>query len=499
MPPVVPAAPRSTPESPADNVTVSCPLVNLLPKLITQILLQLKINDILRVRQTCRHLFKQTKSQKLWASIAQQLLHSPEIIWPSWGLPLDAIPAETIEDLVFRTGRLTEMQRTLWIDDSNKEIRTSFEGLIVRPYDSPMGLHLIRGRWLLVQLNDFTLELWDLDNTTYAHPAATCSQLGGFVDGIVHAESGGNIEIVISTTSFQTYKFAPVLPFKHDPRPSSPNLTVVNSTEGYSSLKARAGQLLAFGASSGNNLRTCIVDESTGNEVELTIGPDVKEVPTQKTLDILIQGDVIFVARHRNLQLYATSDVEQALAHHNPTSSSIRPFQSLTYPGTPLLHNPKFHPNIPSYIKAPRGSIAITHFVDQYWHAFIVQPQGPQADSLHRNYEVLNLYALSRCIDPIYGTSVGDNGYRSAILTPQSLSIHLAKLWENERDDIHMPVLWQIPDAEVDLPRPGCIAFDEATGICVAGMGSGRLWIGDAVTRREPKLSNIPDIQKPMV
>ncbi|KAG8945519.1 hypothetical protein FRC04_000722 [Tulasnella sp. 424] len=484
--------------SPATGATFS--FVNLPPQVLIQILGLLKISDILCIRQTCKHLFKQTKSQGLWARIAQQLHQSHEIIWPSWGLPLHAIPAETIEDLVFRTKRLAATQRNVSTDDDSggKDIRTSFEGVIIRPRDSPVWLHLVRGRWLLVQLSDFALELWDLDDTNYASPAATCSRLKGFVDGIMHVDLGGNVEITISTTSFTTYKFAPELPFKRDPRPPRPTLTIVNSFEGYSMLKAKAGRLLAFAECSGNRLRACIVEESTLNDVELTISPDV--MMPQKTLEICFHGDVIFVARNRNLELYSTFDVEEALYHHSLAARSVSPFQSLAYPGlTPLLHNPKFYINPPSYLQAPGGSVVLMRFIDNFWRPLILQPQQQPANDPRRNYEVMTSPALASSLDSIYGVSYGEKGYRSAILGGDRLAIHYAKTEEDLfYEGAHTLVSWMFPDIEFDLPRPGCVAFDEAAGICAAGVGSGRIWIGDAVPRWGMKKVDAPSIPHQM-
>ncbi|KAG8945521.1 hypothetical protein FRC04_000724 [Tulasnella sp. 424] len=383
---------RSTGESPGSTTATSCPLVDLLPELITQILLLLKISDILRVRQTCRHLFAQTRSQILWIRIARPLLR------PSWGLLLQVIPAQTIEDLVFRAKRLAAIQRNVSTDDDSggKDIRTSFEGVIVRPRDSPIWLHLIRGRWLLVQLNDFTLELWDLDDTTYANPAATWRQ----------------------------------------------------------------------------------------------------KLQPQKTLDICIQGDVIFVARNRNLELYSTSDVEEALSPQNLATRSVSPFQSLTYPGvSPLLHNPKFYINPPSFLEASSRSVVLMRFIDNFWEALILQPQQQPASDPQRKYEAVNAHSLASSMGPIYGVSFGEDGYRSAILGCDRLAIHYAKREEDlSTAGAHTLVSWKFPDMEFDLPRPGCVAFDEATGICAAGMGSGRIWIGDAVLRWEMKKVDAPSI-----
>lgn len=104
-----------------------------------------------------------------------------------------------MEDLVVRTKRLAMMQRK--VDGSRvEETQTSFQGLILRPRDSPLWMHLIRGRWLLMQLQDFALELWDLDDTSYTRPAATCSELTGFVNGIIVTESPAHPDITISTT-----------------------------------------------------------------------------------------------------------------------------------------------------------------------------------------------------------------------------------------------------------------------------------------------------------
>ncbi|KAG8945520.1 hypothetical protein FRC04_000723 [Tulasnella sp. 424] len=497
-----PAAPHSTGESPRPTTELfrcgpsalgaTLSFVNLPPQVIIKILGLLKISDILCIRQTCKHLFQQTKSQNLWARIAQQLLHSHEIIWPSWALPLHAIPAETIEDLVVRTKRLAATQRNVSTDDDSggKDIRTSFEGVIIRPRDSPIWLHLIRGRWLLVQLNDFTLELWDLDDTNYANPAATCSRLKGFVDGIMHVDSGRNVEITISSTSFTTYKFAPELPFKCDPQPSRPTLTVVNSFEGHSTLKAKAGRLLAFAECSGNRLRACIIDESTLNDVELSIAPGV----------VVVRG--AYLNRNLNLELYSTFDVEEALSRQNLATRSANPFQSLTYPGvSPLLHNPKFYINPPSYLQASSGSVVLMRFIDNFWQALILQPQQPPANvnGPRWNYKVMKSRALATSLGSIHGVSFGENGYRSAILGCDRVAVHYAKTGDRLcYEGAHTLVSWMFPDIEFDLPRPRCVAFDEAAGVCVTGMGSGRIWIGDAVPRWEMKKVDVPSIPNQM-
>lgn len=478
----------------APGIPPSLSLVNLPPEVISQILIALELRDILSVRQTCRHLSAQMKSQKLWNRIAQQFLNNEELIWPSWGLPLHAIPAETIEDLVFRTKRLADAQRN--VDDSGEEeIRTSFQGLILRPRDSPMWMHLIRGRWLLLQLQDFTLELWDLDDKDYARPAATCSWLKGFVDGIVVTESSANPEVTISATSFETCKFQPDLPFKGDIRASRPTLTAVNAFKGYSLLKAKAGRLLAFAASSGNNLRACIVDEVTRGGVELSGGPSV--IKTERTLDILIQDPIIFVARQRHLELYATSEMEQALSHDNPAGDhrSIRPFQSVSYPDISLINHPQLHANVPSYLQARRGSILLTHFIDNTWHAFLVQSPPQPTHDAPRNYKLVNALPLAESEGEMYGISVGEAGYRCATVASNRLFINYAKGWEEDvLEGCHTLICWKIPDSDIDVPRPGCIAFDEAVGICVVGMGSGRIWIGDAVPSGEMKKTIIPSI-----
>ncbi|KAG8935175.1 hypothetical protein FRC01_007408 [Tulasnella sp. 417] len=469
-------------------------LSDLPPKVVAQILLALGTREILRVRQTCKLLFAQTKSQKLWKMIAQRLLDDEEKIWPSWALPLDAIPVETIEDIVFRTKRLADVQRR--VDDSGEEeIRTSFQGLILRPRDSPMWLHLIRGRWLLLQLQDFTLELWDLDDRSYARPAATCSLLKGFVDGIMVTEPSAIPEITISTTSFETFKFQPDLPFKSELRSPIPTLTAVNSFKGYSLLKAKVGRHLAFAASSGNSLRTCIVDELTRGEVELSGG--VNLIKTERTLDVLIEDRIIVVARRRHVELYAASDLEQAFSQDNSAHGhrSIHPFQSISYPDLSLIHHAQFNAHVPSYLEAPHGSIFLTHFIDNRWHAFLLQPQLKPTQDAPINYQVEYVLPLAASDGDIYGISVGEGGCRCASVRPNCLAINYAKRWEKDvLEGYYTLISWEIPDSQSDLPRPACIAFDEAVGICVVGMGSGRIWIGDAVGSREMKETIIPSI-----
>ncbi|KAG9028505.1 hypothetical protein FS837_003859 [Tulasnella sp. UAMH 9824] len=365
-----------------------------------------------------------------------------------------------------------------------------------------MWLHLVRGRWLLLQSSDYTLELWDLDAAEYAYPVATYAGLEGLVNGVLLAEGTSGVEIILSTAMFRAYKFAPDLPYRQEVRAVSPDLTLLDSFHGYSSAKTRQGRLLAFAESDGDPLRACIMDESTRYSVELSFGAHVFEC--QRTLDICVRDDIFFVARHRNLELYMSNDVKCALEMGGTTARAISPFQSFSYPADLILHSPQFHSTAPVYFDAPEGSVALAHFVDDEWQAILVSPQLRSSDPRHRDYEVQDVGTLGSGYGTIYGTRTGENGYRSTVLCAHRLTLHYGRFWDIEpvlengeglrsklpqpgRDKGHILVAWEMPDFEVDLPRPGCVAIDEAVGICVAGMGSGRIWVGDAVPRAKPK------------
>ncbi|KIO32625.1 hypothetical protein M407DRAFT_18389 [Tulasnella calospora MUT 4182] len=202
------------------------------------------------------------------------------------------------------------------------------------------------------------------------------------------------------------------------------------------------GRLLAFAESAGDPLRACILDESTQYSVELAFG--IHAFECQRTLDICTKDEVFFVARHRNLELYMTSDVKRALETGGTTARAISPFQTFSYPGD-LLHSPQFHSNTPVHFDAPEGSVALAHFLEDEWQAIVDTIQPPRV--------------------PENGEGFPGRG----------------------RDRTHTLVSWEIPDFGVDLPRPECVAIDEAVGRCAAAMGSGRIWIGDAVPRVKPK------------
>ncbi|KIO34662.1 hypothetical protein M407DRAFT_16630 [Tulasnella calospora MUT 4182] len=463
------------------------------PEVIVKIFLHVEIRDILSIRQTCRHLLAQTKLHKVWIGIASKLRKEKGLVWPSWALPLTAIPASTLEDLVVRASRLSWM-----VNEHETETRKGFEGVIQRPWDSPVWLHLVRGRWLLLQLSDYTLELWDLDLTEYTYPVATYAGLEGFVNGVLLAERTNGVEITLSTTLFHAYKFAPDLPFRQEVRAVSPALTLIDSFHGYSSVKTRQGRLLAFAESAGDPLRACILDESTRYSVELAFGIHVFEC--QRTLDICTRDEVFFVARHRNLELYMSSDVKRALETGGTTACAISPFQTFSYPGD-ILHSPQFHITTPVYFDAPEGSVTMAHFFEDEWQAIVVSPQRPSSSPQHRDYKIEDVAAIGSGVGTIYGIRTGENGYRCTVLCDHRLTLHYGKPWdtiqcvpengegfpERGRDRTHTLVSWEMPDFGVDLPRPECVAIDEAVGICVAAMGSGRIWIGDAVPRVKPK------------
>ncbi|KAG8953327.1 hypothetical protein FRC04_002737 [Tulasnella sp. 424] len=464
---------------------------NLPPAVIARLLLYVELRDILNIRQT--------KNLEAWIGIAKRLIKEKGIVWPSWALPLTAMPASTIEDLVVRADRLSSLVNS---HGSEVEERKSFEAVIQRPWDSPIWLDLVRGRWLLLQSAEFTVELWDLDAAEYAHPIATYIGLEGAINGVVHVEGINGFEIDLSTTPFQVYKFAPDLPYRCEVRAVKPTLTLLDSFQGYSSVKTRRGELVAFAESAGDRLRACIMDETTRSNAELSFGSELTK--SQRTFDIQMQDDVVFVARHRNLELYLTRDIKRALSTGGTIGRPITPFQSFSYPNISLIHDPQFHSTIPVYFDAPRGSVALAHFFDDDWQAILVTPRTDSPDPTQRGYKIDNVFAIGSGIDPIYGIRSGENGYRLAMLCRGRLTLHYGRPWDTREvpssgeryltkameraiDTSHTLVSWKIPDLEVDLPRPGCLAIDEAVGICVAAMGSGRIWIGDAVPRVKPK------------
>ncbi|KAG8950618.1 hypothetical protein FRC04_007242 [Tulasnella sp. 424] len=506
----------------------SAAFTNLPPEVIVRLLLYVELKDILNIRQvrfhlriasgmqlilvpkTCKHLFTQTKNHEAWIRIAKSLIKDKGVVWPTWALPLTAMPASTIEDLVVRATRLSSLVNT---HDWEIEERKSFEAVIQRPWDSPIWLDLVRGRWLLLQLVGFTMELWDLDAAEFAHPIATYVGLEGVINGVVYVEGTNGLEIILSTTSFQVYKFAPDLPYRREVRAVKPVLSLLESFQGYSSVKARRGDLVAFAESAGDRLRACIMDENTRSNAELTFGSQVMK--SQRTFDILIQDGVVFVARHRNLELYLSRDIKRVLSTEGTTGHSIAPFQSFSYPNIALIHNPQFHSTIPVYFDAPGGSVALAHFVDDEWQAILVTPQADLSDPTQRGYKIDKIFAIGSGIDPIYGIRAGENGYRLAMLCHGRLTLHygrpsdtrevpdngegyLTEAMERGIDTSHTLVDWELPDFEVDFPRPGCVAIDEAVGICVAAMGSGRIWIGDAVPRVKPERVDVTPLPKKM-
>ncbi|KAG8935173.1 hypothetical protein FRC01_007406 [Tulasnella sp. 417] len=484
---------RDGPTRPTDT---SRPTFTKLPlEVIVQILIHVNIGDIFSIRQACKHLLAQTKSHKVWAGVAARLKDNKDLVWPSWALPVAAIPASTLEDLVVRATRLSSLVNS---HDWQIDTREAFEAVIQRPWDSPIWLYLIRGRWLLVQSSDYLLELWDLDAAEYTQPAATYVGLEGFVNGVVLAEGTNGVEITLSTTLFNTYKFAPDLPYRKEVRNFQPALTPIDSFHGYSSVKARKGRLLAFAESNGDPLRACIMDESTRCNVELSFRSQVFEC--QRTLDICMRDDIFFVARHRNMELYLYNDLRRALEMGGTTDRAVSPFQSFSYPGDLLPYNPQFHSTTPAYFDVPDGSVALAHFYDDDWQAIVVSPQLRSPNPKHRDYKIENVHAIGSAMGPLYAMGTGENGYRCTALCGSRLTLHYGKPRDFEPspapgagfqelgpDRSHTLVSWELPDFKIDLPRPDCIAIDEAVGICVAGMGSGRIWIGDAIPREEPK------------
>lgn len=117
--------------------------------------------------------------------------------WPPWALPIHTVPAATLEELVIRAIRLEAVEQNPL---PRTETRTSFDACFTLPRGTPVWLHLIRARWLLVQNCNHILELWDVDHPDSGEPVSTFAELEGIVNGIKTASLANDTEVTLSTT-----------------------------------------------------------------------------------------------------------------------------------------------------------------------------------------------------------------------------------------------------------------------------------------------------------
>ncbi|KIO20848.1 hypothetical protein M407DRAFT_29512 [Tulasnella calospora MUT 4182] len=200
----------------------------------------------------------------------------------------------------------------------------------------------------------------------------------------------------------------------------------------FSGLKYKRDGWWAFARSEGsNNQGFLVVPHASTPLVRLACANQVAE--NQNVLDILLRDDIIVVARNRTIDLYSMSDALKLLSTNLSSTSLpfIRIEESFSIPTCNFLHQSRL---------------------------------------------------LRRA--PAFYSSFGESGSGMIEVGMYTLNMYFADPRETHRSEGGSPNLnrimaqWEIPRDIDDVPR--CAAFDEATGIVVVEMHSGRLLVADA-------------------
>ncbi|KIO24196.1 hypothetical protein M407DRAFT_26391 [Tulasnella calospora MUT 4182] len=402
----------------------------------------LEMPDILNLRRACKWLKTFARLHATWVFLATYHVIGKNLPWPAWALPLLEVPSATLEHLTLRALRM----RRLW-DCGSQKTERKLSRFIQRPRESITWICLIRSRWLLIQQNGATLELWDLEDVEYKRPNLIIDSFEGIVDGSVVRSNG---EFAVTTMISTRYEDT--------------------------SLAKTAVALLTS---------------------SFVASLDLARSDPQQAFAIQLKRHVVAVATAWSVDLYWRETILTALQSAGGGVAPIQPFQRLTYfPGYPrktpieaAIPSAHFLANNPGFASLPSGEDTILlcsqgNISGQILHVAQlteITPRGPPT------YRMLPPDVLFRS-DPytMLFYDLGQSGRRSVFVVDDRRGLSLCgvsvplDLSGQARGPAKMDYIgrWCITDSSSkDLVYH--VAFEEATGTCAVAMGSGRVWIED--------------------
>ncbi|KIO33817.1 hypothetical protein M407DRAFT_229704 [Tulasnella calospora MUT 4182] len=384
----------------------------------------LEIPDVINLRRVCKGLERATRQHSAWAIIATRHVIGANLPWPTWALPLTAISSQSLEELTVQA----ILMKKHW-DGGNSTTIRKFTRCIERPWESVTWLGLLQSRWLAIQQFGASLELWDLKKASYDRPSLVIESVCGIVDGFaVSAQTGSSITWMISTRLHQTLTITLDISSLENVETSSLGAQIVNSTYGFSRLVETDGHLAAFLSCEGKH-GAFVKDMRTGRFIRQVFGVQFKST-------------FIAVSTASTLELYSRSATQIALT----SAYGSKTFLCLAQPRVASPEHPKYH-FFSKAILFPHPFSPLFISIGQSGRRLIFVTDEP--------------YGLSLC----------------GVAIPADLSGHrstssMRKDWVG---------WWRITDrSSKDLVQH--VVFDEATGTCALGMGSGHIWVANMVT-----------------
>ncbi|KAG8935180.1 hypothetical protein FRC01_007413 [Tulasnella sp. 417] len=314
-------------DSPATRYPGSSTFGRLPYDLLVEILVLLGINDILSLRQVCKVFAQASRTRGLWVHLVHREVLSRKLPWPAHALPLTLAPTRTIEEY---TLRLLSINRQ-WAPAMKFESR-EFSHCIFRPPNSIGWLRIVKGRWLILELRENRLEVWDLQDELPGEPVASYDGLKGTIDGsAIDASAGSSVVLDFSTSSYVATSLKIDLPYLGECR-SIPSFVLLDSFEGYSGLLAAKAGLAVF-SHSVSKKAPLVRDMHTGSIVFFE-GSEATGRPEQRFSARILKEYIVIIGLYA-MEAYSIARIRSLMTNgpQNASPNAVYPIQSLAYPG----------------------------------------------------------------------------------------------------------------------------------------------------------------------
>ncbi|KAG8944567.1 hypothetical protein FRC04_001690 [Tulasnella sp. 424] len=429
------------------------------------------------------------------------VIHS---IWPDYALPEERLPTPTYNDLRDRVARLSETELRSNADGRYPVRRRKWaKELQMSGGRSASWMILIRSRWLVIETMDCHLELWDLESSPTSNgPVANFDAVAGFVDGyVIVDEAGEPAQLFISTTAHQVYSFTLDLPHRCENRTYTSEFQPHTILSGYSGLRAKQSDWWAFAKTKETSVQGFLYNPQAKTPlVRLACADGVTE--RQNVLDILLGESNIILIRNTSIDIYNRSTLGATLDNVHPESSGfvpvVKPQQSLPQPKHDFIHHARLFHRHRGRAETSTSSFVWAAFLDCGWAIGRLERDG--TDDPTKSCAMYTTPFPRRVAHGFNNPLIlewGHSGSRMIALSEGGIQMDFVDPqppqndadWKDYTHKYYGPLLanWRFSDDVEDIPR--CAAFDEATGIVVVGMHSGKILVGDAGDSVPPPLT----------
>lgn len=447
----------------------------------------LEILDVFSLRRVCKGLERATREHSTWAILAASHVIEANLPWPTWALPITKVPSRTLEELTLQAIRMKKH----W-DDGDSLTTRKFTRCIERPWESVTWLRILQSRWLVVQQFGASLELWDLEQPSYSRPSLVIESVVGIVDGTaISAWVGPSIMWMISTRSSQTLTIKLYLPPpSENAEIATARAEVVGSSQGFSRLVDADGHLAAFLSCAGEHGAFIRDMGATGS---VCLDGTEERAQIRQVFSVQFNSTLIALSTASALELYSRSTTQCALTSACGNQITVQPIQRLPYPSNllcgGLIVSATFLTASPTLLSSPHTGndtfrLCILNGANRF--LCIAQPQETTSETPGYRFSSSEGILFPDPFSPMF-FRVGASGRRLVFVAEESRGLSLCGVTipvdlSGSRSSTTMRKewigWWRITDqTSNDLVQH--VEFDEATGTCALGMGSGRVWVAN--------------------